>query len=94
MPQGRVTSICLVLRATERQRLHRWQHSTRLPAFQVRRARIILLVEGGYAISHVAREVGIARRHVYKWVRRFEAWGVDGLRDLPRRDTARGDDDG
>jgi transposase len=36
-------------------------------------------------ISDIAETVGISRRFVYKWVQRFRAQGVEGLRDKPGR---------
>ena len=36
-------------------------------------------------ICTIAATVGISRRFVYKWVRRFLAQGLDGLADKPRR---------
>ena len=37
------------------------------------------------SISDAAATVGISRRFVYKWVRRFLAQGIEGLADKPGR---------
>ena len=47
--------------------------------------RILLLVADGVPIAHVATTVGINRRFVYKWVRRFLEKGIEGLTDKPGR---------
>jgi len=62
-----------------------WQRSTTIPAGRARRGRIILLVADGVPISHIADTVGISRRFVYKWAKRFLQYGVEGLADKPGR---------
>jgi len=69
----------------QRQTLLAWQRSTTIPAGRARRGRIILLLADGVPISHIAITVGISRRFVYKWARRFLAEGVAGLADKPGR---------
>jgi transposase-like protein len=88
MPQGRLTSLTITLTPAQRQTLQGWQWAARIPAQQARRGRILLLLADGLPITQVAHAVGIARRHVYKWARRFLAEGLHGLRDLPRRGPA------
>jgi len=34
--------------------------------------------------SHVARHLGRVRSWAYKWLERFEMYGIDGLQDMPR----------
>lgn len=84
MPHGRHTSLTVSLTPAERQTLTAWQRMQAIPAGRARRARLILLVADGLRISQVAARVGISRRFVYKWVRRFQAQGLPGLADLPR----------
>jgi hypothetical protein len=81
MAHGRQTSLTIRLTAEERQTLLVWQRSTTMPAGQVRRARIILLLGDRVPISHIAATVGISRRFVYKWVQRFVQEGLAGLAD-------------
>jgi hypothetical protein len=83
MARGRKTALTLHLTAEERHMLLAWQRSTTIPAGRARRGRIILLVADGIPISHIADTVGISRRFVYKWVKRFVQYGFDGLSDKP-----------
>src|SRR5262245_16654236 len=79
MARGRKTSLSLCLTPAVRQTLLAWQRATTIPAGRARRGRIILLVADGLSISAVAAMVGISRRFVYKWVRRFLEHGIEGL---------------
>lgn len=85
MARGRKTSLAIRLMPEERHALMAWQRSTTIPAGRARRGRIILLLADGVPISHIADTVGISRRFVYKWVKRFLQYGVDGLTDKPGR---------
>ena len=89
MARGRKTSLTLDLTPTERQTLVAWQRSTTIRAGYARRGRIILLVAEGMAISHIADTVGINRRFIYKWAKRFLHERVAGLADLPGRGAQR-----
>jgi hypothetical protein len=79
MPRGRKTALTIRLTPVERQTLLAWQRSPTLPAGLVRRGRIIFLVSEGMSISAIARTVGVSRRFIYKWVRRFLVQGLAGL---------------
>ena len=48
------------------------------------RARIVLLSGQGHTVEEVSAATGTSTRSIYKWRRRFQAAGLDGLRDLPR----------
>lgn len=85
MARGRKTSLAIRLTPEERHTLMAWQRSTTIPAGRARRGRLILLLADGVPISHIADTVGISRRFVYKWVKRFLQYGVDGLTDKPGR---------
>ena len=85
MVRGRHTSITIRLTPAQRQRLQTWQHSTTIPAGLARRGRILLLLADGMTITDIAATVGISRRFVYKWVRRFLQEGLAGLEDKPGR---------
>ena len=85
MPPGRLTTLTLRLTPADRQTLRAWQRSTTLPAGLARRGRLLLLRAEGMPICTIAATVGISRRFVYKWVRRFLAQGLAGLADKPRR---------
>jgi hypothetical protein len=85
MPRGRKTSLTIALTAEERRTLLAWQRSTTIPVGRARRARIILLMADRVPISHLADTVGISRRFVYKWAKRFLQDGLEGLADKPGR---------
>lgn len=85
MARGRRTSLTICLTAKERRTLLAWQHSQAIPVGQARRGRMILLVARRVPISHLADTVGVSRRFVYKWVRRFQQDGLAGLADKPSR---------
>jgi len=85
MARGRKTSLTIKLTAEERRALTAWQRSTTIPAGRARRGRIILQLADGVPISHIATTVGISRRFVYKWAKRFLQHGVEGLADKPGR---------
>ena len=83
MARGRKTALTIHLTANERQTFLAWQRSRIMPAGQARRARILILLSEGVPISHIVPAVGISRRFVYKWVRRFQQEGLAGLVDKP-----------
>ena len=56
---------------------------------RARRGRMILLLADGIPVAHVATMVGITRRFVYKWVKRFLQDGLEGLADKQGRGTGR-----
>ena len=85
MARGRTTSLTIRLTPAERQTLQTWQRATTISAGRARRGRIILLLAEGVTISDIAATVGISRRFVYKWARRFLEQGVEGLADKPGR---------
>ena len=85
MARGRRTSLTIRLTAKERQTLRAWQRSETLPAGQARRGMVILLMAHRVPISHLADTVGVSRRFVYKWVRRFQQDGLEGLADKSGR---------
>ena len=89
MARGHKTSLTIDLTLEERQMLLAWQQSTTIRAGYARRGRIILLVAEGMAISHIADTVGIGRRFVYKWAKRFLHERVAGLTDRQGRGIRR-----
>ncbi|MGE3539373.1 MAG: helix-turn-helix domain-containing protein [Candidatus Tectimicrobiota bacterium] len=91
MARGRSTALIVHLTAAERQTLSAWQRAPTLPLGMVRRGRVLLLLADQVPIATVAAKVGINRCHVYKWVQRFLAEGLDGLVDRPGRGRRRAD---
>ena len=83
--RGRKSSFVVRLEPAQRSDLESMTRSTKLSAGLVRRARLILLVEEGQTMTAAAAIVGLTIRNARKWVRRFLANGVDGLRDQAGR---------
>ena len=79
----RRSALVLVVTPGERATLRAWTRSRTLPFPQVRAAQIVLGVAAGDSIVSVAQTLGLHRRHVYRWLRRWQAAGLAGLR--PRR---------
>ena len=50
-----------------------------------KRGRVILLIADGVPLSHIAETIGISRRFIYKWTKRFLQDGLKGLADKPGR---------
>lgn len=71
----------LDLTTEERTILEHWTRQALRPYGQVRRAQALLLIASGASISTAARTVGMTRYHVYKWKKRFQQIGIQGLFD-------------
>ena len=82
--RGRRSALHIVLSVTILGTLLARQRKHTAPAREVRRARVILLLASGEDQHRVAGKVGMSRRHVYKWGRRFVEHGLAGLQDQPR----------
>lgn len=63
--------------------LESWQRSTITPIGLVKRGQIILLLAAGKSVAETSQTVGIARRHVCRWARRFILSGIKGLSRAP-----------
>jgi len=85
MRTGRPTRLTVRLTDDERQTV---------PVRRARRGRLLLLLEAGLPITRIAATVGISRRFVYKWARRFQAQGLQGLYDRPRPGRRKAADEG
>ena len=83
--RGRKKSFAVELTETQRSALQRWLRCPTLPAGQVRRARLILLLGEGQTLTSAARLAGLSANHARKWARRFVNDGLDGLSDQPGR---------
>ena len=84
MARGPRTGLKGVVSQKDRDVLESWQRASSTAGGLVRRGRIILLLADGESVSETAIRVGIARRLVYKWAKRFVCGGVTGLHDKPR----------
>ncbi len=72
------------LTAEEETELRRRTTSRTLPARAVERARMIWALHEGERVPAVARRLGVGADVVRGWLKRFNAEGLDGLRDRPR----------
>lgn len=73
------------LTADEGPALERLAHSRTAPARSVERARIIWDAHGGAGVGEIAAARGVDPETVRRWVKRFNARGLVGLEDRPRR---------
>jgi len=64
--------------------LHGLLRAASTPADLFTRCRLIWLLAGGYSIARAGEYVGLHYTNAHKWVKRFEAEGLDGLRTRPR----------
>lgn len=78
------TRIHIELNEAERAELERQARGLAIPHRAVVRAKLILRIALGGTITAVARELGCARRIVYKWGERFVRKRLDGLVDDER----------
>lgn len=85
MARGRKTALAVELSKEEKAELELWQRSPTMRSGIVRRGRVILLLAQRTSISEIARQVGMARPHVMKWIIRFIKDRMDGLADKKRR---------
>lgn len=83
--RGRKTSLRVLLTPEERSELEQRLRPTTTSLGLARRCRAILEVADGLPLVEVARLVDLTEKHVRKWVRRFLADRLAGLRDRPGR---------
>jgi hypothetical protein len=78
------TAISIKLTPQEDRELRLIVRRQKAPYQEVVRASLILYLSKGESFSDVARKVGVARRIVYKWAKRFLVERMEGLKDRPR----------
>lgn len=84
--RGRKTTLTLTLTPDDRAALeHCLRATVQVTSGQARRARVVVLRADGVSITTIGRLVGMNRRHIYKWLGRYQAYGLAGLRLHPRR---------
>src|SRR5205823_15033891 len=64
--------------------IKRLAHSRTEPARLVERARIVWLAQQGQRGPAIARELRVSSDTVRRWLKRFNAVGLEGLRDARR----------
>jgi hypothetical protein len=85
MTQGRKTSRKINLTDEQRTKLECWLRSTTMKAGHVRRAKMILMFADGKSITEISTRTGVIRKVVYKWIDRFNAQGIESLKDKAGR---------
>ena len=71
----------------ERQQIEALAHSRTAPARTVERAQIIRAAAGGQGPAQVARDLGVSRPTVDRWVARFNLQGLTAWRTSPEPDA-------
>jgi hypothetical protein len=69
----------LELSAAERGELEGWARSRRLPPAQVKRARMLLLLEQGLSWNEISARTPCSPDFIARWERRFERERLAGL---------------
>jgi DNA invertase Pin-like site-specific DNA recombinase len=87
MTQGRRSAVKLTLPPADAACLGVWIKGGASRALQ-RRAQIVLLRADGVSLSTITRAVQMNRRLVYKWLLRYQEYGLHGLRDTRGRGIA------
>lgn len=82
--RGRKTSMAPLLSLEERTQLTELTRKQCIPHAFWRRAQAILDVADGDSITTASNHHGISRRHLYKWLRRWQEHGIEGLHDQRR----------
>jgi len=77
--------IKIQLSEKDRLELRQWANSGRTEQRLAKRARIILLSVEGRTLAEIAAQVGVTRKIVSLWRKRFFEMGIDGLKDMPGR---------
>lgn len=68
----------------EAEAVKRLAHSRTAAARLVERARVVWLSAQGWRVPAIAAEAGCDEETARRWLRRFDAAGLDGLADAPR----------
>lgn len=81
---GRKSRVKVTLDDISKAELSALLKAQKTPLGLARRAWAVLLIAGGQRFVDAARQVGMAERHVRKWIYRFKERGIDGLQDGKR----------
>jgi transposase len=72
------------LRREDRTELKAWLRRKTTPGGEALRARILLALDEGVAITEIADTLGVSRPTVYTWKKRYSEEGISGLSDRAR----------
>jgi transposase len=79
-------TICVIVSASDKERLEAIVADRNRPQKHVERARVVLASAGGGPVQRVAALLGVSRPMVWRWQQRFAEEGTDGLlRDKTRK---------
>jgi IS30 family transposase len=79
MPKGRRSQLTVTLTLPERHQLEHYLRQTTLPRGIARRVQLVLLRADGVTIVEIAKRVDMARKNIYKWLKRFQERRIAGL---------------
>jgi hypothetical protein len=82
--RGRRSALVVAMDEAIREQLVGWLRRQKTPVGLAKRAWAMLLLADGQRFAEVARQVGMAERHVRKWAKRFVRYGSEGLYDRKR----------
>jgi len=68
----------------EHEQIKRLAHARTAPARRVERARMIWLASQGWRVAAIAADLHVTAETVRLWLKRFNAAGLEGLKDAPR----------
>src|SRR5918911_4358203 len=78
-------TVCIILRAIERERLAAIVSDRNRQRKHIERAQVVLASAEGKPVQRIATQLGVSRPMVWRWQQRFAEEGVDGLlRDKTR----------
>jgi putative transposase len=69
----------------QRDELVTMQRSLKLQKRYVDRANVVILSSEGKTIDQIMEYTKLSRRAVNKWRQRFKSFGIEGLKDAPRK---------
>ena len=73
-----------VLTLADTEILQGWLRMTSLPQSLAQRARILLRLADGQTPKAISEQLHISAPVVFKWRKRYQEAGLEGLKDLPR----------
>ena len=92
-PPGRRTAIQLALSPADQAQLETWTRATVHVSHRLqRRARAVLLIAAHQTITETAARIGVTRQQVYRWLWRYQAAGLESLRDQRPRHKGKKND--